>query len=402
MRFHRLANLFPLLEGEDYEALVADIRTNGLNEPIWTYDDQILDGRNRYRACKSAKVDPKYREYRGQAPAAFVIGQNIQRRDLTASQKAMLALVLMPELEAEATARMAQGGGDKRSGKAILPDPIENPRQARDDAAQAVGVSPRYVQDAKAVQEAAPELAEEVRQGTKTLPEAKAEVKKRQRKQAREKEAREAPQADKWAGQWEADHLYVADITNAQFIKSLPAESVDMVLSDPPWEEESFSDTYEALGRIASRCLKPGGFAAVYCGKMFLPEALHILTQHLDYVWTFGIFQPDSNDKINRWHLFSAWRPIALLKKPGEHVDMPWIPDMLQSTRSKSHHPWEQGIEPVLRLIDSYTVAGELVLDPMVGGGTTPMAAKQLRRRYIGFDIDEKAVAIADRRLSGG
>jgi 16S rRNA G966 N2-methylase RsmD len=393
MRFHRLANLFPLLEGDEFDSLVADVAQNGLNEPIWTYEDAILDGRNRYRACQKAKLEPRYRPYKGGAPVAFVIGQNIQRRDLTASQKAMLALVLMPELEAEAKGRMAQGG----KGTEKIPDLGE----AREKAAAAVGVNPRYVQDAKAVQEADPKLADKVRQGEMTLSEAKSEVKKRERKATREKEAKDAPLASKWSGDWQPDHLYVADITDHQFVKTLPKDSVDLVFSDPPWEEKSFSETYNALGAIAARCLKPGGFAAVYCGKMFLPEALHILTQHLDYVWTFGIFQPDSNDKINRWHLFSAWRPVALLKRPGEKIDMPWVPDMLQSTRSKSHHPWEQGIEPVLKIIEAYTVKGELVLDPMVGGGTMLTAAKKLDRRYIGFDIDERAVAVSTKRLSG-
>ena len=52
--FHPLADLFPLLEGEDFEQLVTDIRENGLYEPIVMLDGRILDGRNRYRACLSA------------------------------------------------------------------------------------------------------------------------------------------------------------------------------------------------------------------------------------------------------------------------------------------------------------------------------------------------------------
>jgi hypothetical protein len=51
LTFHPLANVFPLLEGEELDALVADIQASGLCEPVWLYEDQILDGRNRYCAC---------------------------------------------------------------------------------------------------------------------------------------------------------------------------------------------------------------------------------------------------------------------------------------------------------------------------------------------------------------
>ncbi len=53
LAFHPLANVFPLLEGEEFDALVADIAASGLCEAVWLYEGQILDGRNRYRACQA-------------------------------------------------------------------------------------------------------------------------------------------------------------------------------------------------------------------------------------------------------------------------------------------------------------------------------------------------------------
>lgn len=51
LEFHPLANIFPLVEGTEFDELVADIKTHGLHEPIVLHEDQILDGRNRAPYC---------------------------------------------------------------------------------------------------------------------------------------------------------------------------------------------------------------------------------------------------------------------------------------------------------------------------------------------------------------
>src|SRR5262245_33340529 len=85
--FHPLAEIFPLLGGAEFDDLVAYIRANGLREPVVVFEDMILDGRNRYRACLAANVEPTYTAYQGDNPAAYVISANIRRRHLIAEQK---------------------------------------------------------------------------------------------------------------------------------------------------------------------------------------------------------------------------------------------------------------------------------------------------------------------------
>ena len=91
LEYHTLANLFPLLEGAEFDELVADVKTNGLHEPIVVFEEKILDGRNRYRACQAAGVEPTYTTYQGDDPLALVISLNLKRRHLNESQRAMVA-----------------------------------------------------------------------------------------------------------------------------------------------------------------------------------------------------------------------------------------------------------------------------------------------------------------------
>jgi ParB-like chromosome segregation protein Spo0J len=88
--FHPLAKNFPLMNGSEFNELVADVKANnGLHEPITLYQDKILDGRNRYRACLKAKVEPRFEKFEGDdaAATAFVISKNIHRRHLKAKEK---------------------------------------------------------------------------------------------------------------------------------------------------------------------------------------------------------------------------------------------------------------------------------------------------------------------------
>jgi predicted phage-related endonuclease len=94
-----------------------------------------------------------------------------KRRHLTADQKAAIAVALLPLLEREAKNRQATStGGAKPQLKANLPEAEKG--QARDKAAELVGVSSRYVSDFKKIQATKPELAEKIRKGKKRLHEA--------------------------------------------------------------------------------------------------------------------------------------------------------------------------------------------------------------------------------------
>ena len=104
--FHPVAAIFPLISEPDLQALADDLKANGLREPIWLHEDRIVDGRNRYLACKRVGVEPRFRNWDGQGSlATFVLSLNLHRRHLTEQQRALVAAKAKEAFEEEGRER---------------------------------------------------------------------------------------------------------------------------------------------------------------------------------------------------------------------------------------------------------------------------------------------------------
>lgn len=94
--YHSFCTLFPQMTENEYTALVADIKLNGLAESITVLETdpgeyEILDGRNRHLACLDSGTIPTFTQYEGKDPLKFAISKNIGRRHLGTGQLAALA-----------------------------------------------------------------------------------------------------------------------------------------------------------------------------------------------------------------------------------------------------------------------------------------------------------------------
>lgn len=66
---------------------------------------------------------------------------------------------------------------------------------------------------------------------------------------------------------------------------------------------------------------------------------------------------------------------------------------------TKVGHPAPFPVELPYRLIQLYTFEGEVVLDPFIGSGQTAIAAVRTKRHYVGYDVNEDYVKLAERRI---
>lgn len=164
---HEAAEIFPMMEGQEFLDLVEDVKRNGLLEPIDVFEDKILDGRNRAKACAMAGVEAVFRTVQTTDPVAYVLSRNLHRRQLDTSQRAMIAAKARDYYDKQAKERQAEQArrNQPQSQKVATLPPLEKSK-ARDQAGKAVGVSGRTVDKAKKVQkQGVPELVKAVESG---------------------------------------------------------------------------------------------------------------------------------------------------------------------------------------------------------------------------------------------
>lgn len=159
LKVHPAAELFPIMSDEEIGQLAEDIKANGLIHPlVLDSDGQLVDGRNRLKACKLIDIEPVFETLNGQDPVAYIVSANLNRRNLTKGQQAMALAMIYPEAE--------KGGRGKRSG----------------NLKESLGFSAMRLSQARAVLRHSEKLAKAVLQGVTPLDQALEEIKAEENK----------------------------------------------------------------------------------------------------------------------------------------------------------------------------------------------------------------------------
>jgi 16S rRNA G966 N2-methylase RsmD len=389
-QFHEHSNIFPMMSSEDLDRLADDIRTHGLRERITLLDDKILDGRNRYVACLRAGVEPRFGNFQGDDPLAFVVSENVHRRHLNESQRAMIASRL---------AQMPRGRQPKSNGQICL--------FTQESAAEALNVGARSVKSARVVQERGVALLVQlVDAGRLAVSEALKAVKedhKTQRlfvqkikeglnpKTALGEAIRESPVL--------ASRIHLPNtikIIHGDFrdkMKMIESESVDLIFTDPVYDRASIP-LYGDLARESARALKSGGSLLVYAGQHSIASVINLMSEHLRYWWLLAIRLSGGHGRLKG--IFVEWKPLLWFVKNTRASTCEYVTDFLQSKPpSKRQHLWQQSETEAMYYISHLSKPGDTVLDPFAGTGTTLIVAHRLGRNAIGIEIDAETVKIA-------
>lgn len=199
-------------------------------------------------------------------------------------------------------------------------------------------------------------------------------------------------------------------------MKKIADGSVDLIATDPPYcvgassngVKSSFSD-FNLLRPFWEQCfgewqriLKDGGH--VYCCTDWrtYPFLYPIMIKYFRVrnliVWDFNWAKAGNWYRPTHEFIMFATKGECKRKFPPTETDV-WKIRCINYTNPNKLHGSEKPIELMEKMIVNSTAEGELVLDSFLGSGTTAVAAINLNRRFIGYEIDEKYYEIAKKRM---
>lgn len=95
------------------------------------------------------------------------------------------------------------------------------------------------------------------------------------------------------------------------------------------------------------------------------------------------------------------WKPLLWFVKSDRTNSLDYISDFIESkSAEKTSFEWEQNTVEAEHVISRLTVKGQTVCDPMMGEGTSGVAATKLGRRFIGIEIKLDRFDVAKARIS--
>jgi hypothetical protein len=385
IEFHEYANLFPLMNGDEFATLVEDMRINGYDDtaPIVTCQGKILDGRNRYNASFEAGIEPVFQEFRGTDALGFVIRHNLHRRHLTASQRAAVGV----DVEAHIAKLAKQQQGNRTD---LFPKFEKSPPvHAAKEAGKQLGVSHQYIAEAKKLKEQEPRVFEQVLAGNLSLQDAKKEVRAKETKTQRAEMANQAKSvhpSDRW-------NVYQADMQTWK-----PKIQYDFVITDPPYPRE-FIPLYENLACRSEEWLKEGGLLVAMCGQSYLDEIFELMSKSsLRYYWTAAYLTPGQPTPLRQRQVNTTWKPLLMFSK-GEYKGKIFGDVFKSDANDKEFHKWGQSISGMYSIVSGICLPGQRILDPFCGAGTTGVASLMHNCLFDGIEQDAENANISKARL---
>lgn len=198
-----------------------------------------------------------------------------------------------------------------------------------------------------------------------------------------------------------------------EVMKTFPDKSFDLVLTDPPfglnydnqeWDRIDFFKLIEDIYSHFTRLLKTGGWMFIYIPKKQLCSLDRLTFDFQIFIETknFGQFRNNI-----RW--VDCWVPVLVAVNGSPRKDVLGGKNvfMVNSANTSDNmnnprnleHSTPKDVFIMQYIISKYTNIGDTILDPFLGSGTTAVAAKLLKRNYIGIEISKDYCEIARQRI---
>jgi site-specific DNA-methyltransferase (adenine-specific) len=215
---------------------------------------------------------------------------------------------------------------------------------------------------------------------------------------------------------------YITQQDAVNFLKELKDESVNLVITDPPYESleahrkigtttrlkhsagssndwfeifpnerfaEMFAEIYRVL-RTNSHCYMFCDSKTMFVAKPIAEEAGFQF--HKPLVW-------DKRVMGMGYHYRARYEFILLLEKGDRTMNDYYIPDIIECKRIYKGYPTEKPVSVMRTLVSQSSDEGDIVCDPFMGSGAVGVAALELKRSFWGNDLSPNSIEIAHKRL---
>jgi len=231
------------------------------------------------------------------------------------------------------------------------------------------------------------------------------------------------------------NHIHRIDAIEG--LKRLEDNSVDLVVTDPPYNIASTGritmkcgipmSTMQAwgawdhlhpfeydllIGSVINQCfrvLKPGGALYMFTSRedngYFIRQAV---ARGFTYRNQLAMVKKNPLPSLSKSNWRSAFEVCFYVTK-GKPTGFNFVSQaecknvyQYANAQLTTAHPTEKPLPFIKLIVEANSKEGDLVLDPFMGSGTTAVAAKQLVRQFIGFELRPDYIAMANQRLKGG
>jgi len=193
-------------------------------------------------------------------------------------------------------------------------------------------------------------------------------------------------------------------------IKLIPDNSVDVVLTDPPYglnkngiKNDADLTTFYSILPECYRVLKNNSFFITFFSTKSLPQLFE--NNPFKYFWQIILYCPEGRVKSPIG--YTKYMSVFIFKKGnpkivhfGKDIFIDTPGKMVEPDEGYIDHPTPKPKHFIKEILKMFTKENDIILDPFIGSGSTAIACIQLNRRFIGFEIDKSYWELAQRRIS--
>ncbi len=414
----RFKHIIPPLSANEYNQLEQNILKDGIREPLVVWGDTLIDGHNRLSIAQKHGLEYKTVSMDfgdDKAAKEWIILNQFGRRNINNYQRCELALMLKPIF-----AEKAKENQGKRQDLTSVRN-LTNVDTKKELAAIA-GVSHDTIAKVERIEaDATDEVRAQVKSGELSINQAYQSVKRDERA------AQKASVLDAIKASAQPDEHFVCGDSVYEMERALDDESIDCVITDPPYgidyvsnyrvvenrvdrpvcndtPEAAFS-LWERTCDVISRKMKPDSHLYVFTSWKVLPRFIEITSRYFNIknclVWVKNNWSMGDLDG----NYAEQYEIIIYATKGNKKLNGGRDTNVLNFDRVSNAqllHSCEKPVKLIEYLLDKSTQSGDIVADPFAGSGTTLVACKNMGRGYWGCEIEQENYDVALGRLSHG